>query len=192
MLAALGNRKANSRKRRLFACACYRHATSLLFEKRCMNAVMVSEQYVDGKASTEELSKALNEASALFPRRWPSSLPTAYYAEEARAVAAHASQNGVAERLYQARILRCLFGNPFRPVRINPEWLTPTVLSLAQAAYDHRSLPSGTLENERLAILADVLQDADCDNPDILNHLRQQQSQHVRGCWVIDLLLGKE
>ena len=96
----------------------------------------------------------------------------------------------MAEGQEQARLLHCIFGNPFHPVAINPAWLTPTVLALAQAAYDNRNLPSGTLDNERLAVLADALEDAGCDNADILKHLRQS-GEHVRGCWVVDLLLDK-
>jgi len=89
------------------------------------------------------------------------------------------------------RIVRDLFGNPFRPGAIAPSWLTPTVLALAQAAYHNRILPAGTLDNAQLAVLADALEDACCDNSDILNHLRQP-GVHVRGCWVVDRLLGKE
>lgn len=70
-------------------------------------------------------------------------------------------------------------------------WRTPTVLALAQAAYDNRSLPAGTLDNTRLGILSDGLEDACCDNSDLLNHLRQP-GQHWRGCWALDLVLGKE
>jgi hypothetical protein len=90
-----------------------------------------------------------------------------------------------------AGLVRDVMGNPFRPVALNPAWLTPSVLALAQAAYDNRILPAGTLEPARLAVLADAVEEAGCDNADILNHLRQP-GEHVRGCWVADLLLGKE
>jgi hypothetical protein len=96
-----------------------------------------------------------------------------------------------AERAGQVNLLRCIFGNPFRTVGIESRWLTTTVLALAKAAYDHRILPAGTLDNDRLAVLADALEDADCDNADILGHCRQA-GPHVRGCWLIDLLTGKE
>jgi hypothetical protein len=97
----------------------------------------------------------------------------------------------VAEREVQAALLRDVFGNPFRPVALNPAWRTPTVTALATAAYEERHLPAGTLDSDRLAILADALEDAGCENADILTHLRGP-GPHVRGCWVIDLLLGKE
>jgi hypothetical protein len=89
-----------------------------------------------------------------------------------------------------AQLLRCHFGNPFRPVFINADWLMPTVTSLAAAAYEVRSLPSAELDSARLAILADALEEAGCDSADILTHLRGP-GPHVRGCWVVDLLVGR-
>jgi hypothetical protein len=94
------------------------------------------------------------------------------------------------EQRPQASVLHDIFGNPFRPVLLDPAGRTPTVLALAEAAYDERSLPAGILDTDRLAVLADALEEAGCDNADILSHLRQP-GPHVRGCWVIDLLLGK-
>src|SRR5262249_38974215 len=88
-------------------------------------------------------------------------------------------------------ILRCTFANPFRPVTIDPAWLTPTVITLATAAYNERSLPSGELDPARPAVPADALEEAGCQDADILGHLRSP-GPHVRGCWVVDLLLGKE
>ena len=90
----------------------------------------------------------------------------------------------------QADIFRELFGNPFAPISIRPAWSTPTVTNLAQAAYEERALPSGKLDAARLAVLSDALEEAGCDNADILNHLRSS-GPHVRGCWAVDLLLGK-
>jgi hypothetical protein len=94
----------------------------------------------------------------------------------------------------QMAILRCIFGNPFGSVSISPSvltWNDAIVVRLAQTAYEERYLPEGTLDNVRLAILADALEEAGCTNADILNHCRQP-GEHVRGCWVIDLILGKE
>jgi hypothetical protein len=80
-------------------------------------------------------------------------------------------------------ILRDIFGNPFRPVSAEPSWLTSTVLQLAGGIYAGRAF-------DRLPILADALQDAGCDTTDILAHCRGP-GPHVRGCWVVDLVLGK-
>ena len=87
----------------------------------------------------------------------------------------------------QAHLLRDIFGNPFRPTTLNPAWLTwnqGTVVQIAQHIYDERKF-------EDLPILSDALIDAGCDNPDIIAHCRAP-CPHVRGCWVLDLLLGKE
>jgi hypothetical protein len=88
-------------------------------------------------------------------------------------------------------LLREIFGNPFRPPFLDHTWLSSTVAALAQASYDNRNLPEGTLEPERLTVLTDALEDAGCDNADILSHLRGP-GPHVRGCWAVDLLLGKK
>ena len=85
----------------------------------------------------------------------------------------------------QAEFIREVFGNPFRPVTVDPAWLTSDVRLLATGIYDEKAF-------DRLPILADALQDAGCDNDDILNHLRDTGATHVRGCWALDLVLGKE
>jgi hypothetical protein len=92
----------------------------------------------------------------------------------------------------QSDLLRCIFGNPFRPMVVEPAWRTwqgGTVLNLAQAAYEHRQLPSGLLDHARLAVLADALEEAGCGDADLLGHLRSG-GDHVRGCRVLDALLG--
>jgi hypothetical protein len=91
----------------------------------------------------------------------------------------------------QAALLREVFGNPFASVSINPGWLTPTVTSLANAAYEERSLPSGELDTVRLAVLADALEENGCQEAVILDHLRGP-GPHVRGCWAVDLLTARE
>jgi hypothetical protein len=80
-------------------------------------------------------------------------------------------------------ILRDIFTNAFRPIAVDPAWRTSNVTALAQSIYDDRAF-------ERLPILADALEDAGCDNAHILNHCRSG-GEHVRGCWVVDLILGK-
>jgi hypothetical protein len=88
------------------------------------------------------------------------------------------------EDLAQCALLRCIFGNPFRPAAVDSAWLTPGVVELARAIYDDRAF-------ERMPILADALEEAGCTNADILTHCRLP-GPHVRGCWVVDLVLGKE
>lgn len=82
-------------------------------------------------------------------------------------------------------LIRDIFGPlPFRPVTFDPAWRTATVTSLAQAIYDQRAF-------DRMTILADALEDAGCTSKEILEHCRSA-SEHVRGCWAVDLVLGKE
>ncbi|QEG31959.1 hypothetical protein GobsT_68070 [Gemmata obscuriglobus] len=100
---------------------------------------------------------------------------------------------------HQLRVIRDLFGPlPFRDITVPQAWLTSDVLALARGIYDEHAF-------ERMPILADALQEAGCDNDDILDHCRHEPffvggdapkhrsaaSGHVRGCWVIDLLLRR-
>jgi hypothetical protein len=87
-------------------------------------------------------------------------------------------------------LLRDLFGNPFRSAVLDPAWRAPDAVALAQAAYDERHLPAGTLDADRLAVLADALEEAGCSDRAMLAHLRGP-GPHVRGCWVVDLLLNR-
>jgi hypothetical protein len=91
-----------------------------------------------------------------------------------------------AERGEQCRLLRDIFGNPFRPPQVHPAWLTwngGTVGKLAEAVYAKRAF-------DGLPVLADALEEAGCTNADILNHLRGP-GPHGRGCWALDAVLGK-
>ena len=94
------------------------------------------------------------------------------------------------ERSIQTDLLRCIFGNPFQAMEFDPAWVTATVASLAHAAYDERLEPSYQLDHSRLAVLSDALEEAGCTDAAILDHLRSP-GPHVRGCWVIDSILGK-
>jgi len=100
-----------------------------------------------------------------------------------------------AEWAAQAGLLRDIFGPPpFRPSFIAPAvlaWNDGAVARLAQALYDQPQAPEGTLDPARLAVLADALLAAGCDDVDLWGHCCQP-GPHVRGCWAIDLILGKE
>jgi hypothetical protein len=103
------------------------------------------------------------------------------------------------EEAAQVALLRDVFGHfpvtypkwRWTPVPIDPVCRTPTVVALAQAAYELRALPSGELDLIRLGILADALEEAGCTDQPLLDHLRGP-GPHVRGCWALDLVLGKE
>jgi hypothetical protein len=96
----------------------------------------------------------------------------------------------VAERRRIRAVFTDIFGNPFRPITLDTACLMPQIIAIAQAACEHRDLPSGQLDPSRLAVLADALEDAGCDDADLLAHLRGP-GPHVRGCWALDLILGK-
>jgi acetyl esterase/lipase len=95
-------------------------------------------------------------------------------------------RGGVLHRATCASLLREIVGNPFRAVPLNPAWLAwgdGTVARLAQAIYDERGF-------EAMPALADALEEAGYDAPDLVGHCRQPGS-HYRGCWVVDALRGQ-
>jgi hypothetical protein len=188
--------KASDRKLRLFAVACCRQVWWQLTDEWSRRAAEVAERYADGKATWEDVRKADNES--LVARDAGPDEAAPWYSWDADAAANFASvqtcrfdahrESDVRDR---AGVLRDIFGNPFRPIVFDIAWRTPTVIALATAAYEERHLPAGTFDMQRLAILADALEDAGCTNDQLVAHLREP-SLHVRGCWVVDLLLGKE
>jgi len=187
MLTFLGG-KASDRKLRLFAVACCRPIFHLL-SKECRTVVMIAECWADGNASKREVAGV-----RLYAPYWAkdavrvAALATAN--RSAKTAALTASQFAVKAARYdknQTVRLRCIFGNPFRPLPLDPTWIAwndGTVSKIAQAIYDERAF-------DRMPILADALEDAGCTDRAILNHCRQP-GEHVRGCWLVDLLLGKE
>ena len=192
----------SGRKFRLFACACCRLYWHLLTDPRGQRAVEVAELYADELITEEERRKAEDEANRQPSLESPASAGT--MATASTWVAAHSSNDrwdmfGVARvclgctldlgqrpppaPTVQPEHLRCIFGNPFRPVTVDPSWLTSTAISLARQMYESRDFSA-------MPILADALQDAGCDHNDVLAHCRGP-GQHTRGCWVVDCLLGK-
>jgi hypothetical protein len=81
-------------------------------------------------------------------------------------------------------LIHDVFGNPFRPIAFDAAWRTDTVVSLAKHIYESRDFST-------MPILADALQDAGCNHADVLDHCRDPKGAHVRGCWVVDAVLGK-
>lgn len=194
--------RTDKRKLRLFSCACCRLIWNLLSDDRSKRGVEVSERYADGLASEEELEAAAIAAriardafqmpfwnqQAPYPGDAAFSAPVAAVAAvEAAAFKAVAETGEMDDRaiyLAQAKLIRDIFGNPFHPQTVDPSWLTTTVVGLATAIYDDRAFAC-------LPILADALEDAGCNNADVLQHCRGE-GPHVRGCWALDLILGKE
>jgi hypothetical protein len=206
--------RPSERKARLFVAAVCRRIWDLLEDGRSRGAVEVAERFADGLACARELEAAhaaagarnrelvawepLEEAASVAvdvccPTAADVAFKAAMNARQARSAVeqpdfSHCLWTGEEEA--QCALLRCLFGNPFRPVALVRAWLTPSVTTLANAAYQERALPSGPLDPHRLAVLADALEEAGCADADILGHLRGRHL-HVRGCWALDLVLGR-
>jgi hypothetical protein len=194
--------RISRRKVRLFAVACCRRIWHLLEDDRSRHAVLTSERYADGLVRRKELAESRKGALAIVADSVGT--PAAFAATSAARpvvapawvalLARHAVAGGEGvprgpdkERTAQAVILRDVIGNPFRPAPAVPATLLTRnggcLVSLAQSLYEERRF-------EDLPVLADALEEAGCTDPDILSHLRGP-GPHVRGCWVLDILLGK-
>jgi hypothetical protein len=181
--------KASVRKLRLFVCACSRSVWQHLHEE-CQRAVDVAERYADGVAKGSERAKTRNVLPELSPVR-NALARTKDYFQEARRGAWLLRLTLCGNATEQAAVLHDIIGNPFRSVALDTALVTTAVTSLAQVAYNERSLPNGELDRVRLAVLADALEEAGCAEQAILDHLRSP-GPHVRGCWPVDLVLAKE
>jgi hypothetical protein len=208
--------RASDRKLRLFAVACCRRIWDCLMDRRSCEAVEVSERYADGLARGEELAEAWGAARAAarvldhhpaWAAAWvadagdPSSRTSLESAKGAGPPGTAPWDVGKTtefrdERAAQASLLRDLFG-PL-PFRLLPplapsllDWNGGLVLHLALSAYECRAEPGGHLDPARLAVLCDALLDAGLPpDAEILQHLRGP-GPHWRGCWPLDLLLGR-
>jgi hypothetical protein len=199
MVAFLEN-TGSDRKLRLFAVACCRRSWDTLTDKiwdtltieRLRRAVEVGEQYADGLVNDQTRSAAWDvvqkmQEDAIDRQEWERAawilrIHCPVYDFMNRSV----RYAPVGDWGLKCQLLRDIFGNPFRPASIDPTVLTwngGTVPKLAQAIYNDRRFSD-------LPILADALEEAGCDNADILAHCRSE-GPHVRGCWVVDLILGK-
>jgi hypothetical protein len=201
----------SDRKLRLFAVACCRSIWEQMTDQRSRSAVEVAERYADGLASLQEEESAAEAAhSAAFERgTWFESNSQVACRAAFDAVVRPIRDNGEpcacvldagfaavhltdpSDKSRYCELLRDILGNPFLPITLDPARQTSTVVALAHAAYENRTMPAGTLEPARLAVLADALEDAGCTDAEILDHLRGP-GPHVRGCWVVDLLLDKK
>jgi hypothetical protein len=199
----------HQRRLRLFSCGVCRHYQHLITHERVRKALDRAERFAEGELSdatmekwhlevrkiTEEPTrKRLPEEGINRAVQW-ACLPSRYggYPESWSALVwqfRHVQKDEVrAEEveLVARTMLGDIYGHRFRPCSIEPGWLAwngGTVPKFAQGIYEERAF-------DRLPILADALEDAGCVDGDILNHCRGP-GPHVRGCWVIDLILGKQ
>lgn len=178
--------QASTRRLRLFAIACRR--SRFMWSRRSKSQrreIYHLERSIDEAAGPRtSFAEAYEEAerAAGIALSWSGRPRDDRECSEEDAKRANARYDK--ELAYQRRVLHCIFGNPFRHVTLDPVWLTGSVVNLAQGIYDERAF-------DRMPILADALEDAGCHNQDILQHCRAG-GEHVIGCWVVDLLLGKE
>jgi hypothetical protein len=195
---------ASERKKRLFGCACCYRAWHLLSDPKSKTAVCVAECFADGVSSAESLATAYRAAESVVSN-FRGEISTSHEWHGAMQACcdvasdpyrAYSIWRDIANTLLRAGakwhaelagicdLLRDMFGYPFRPVTVDSAWLTSDVLALARGIYDEKAF-------DRMPILADALQDAGCDSEEVLNHCRGP-GPHVRGCWVVDLVLGKQ
>jgi hypothetical protein len=204
--------KASDRKLRLFAVACCGRSCDCLPKKWRGKTVGVAEREADGVASQDALVLAEREARAAMPsfdrpveqvalagaigvvmaKATDAARVACDWAGKLRLVLAYEQQPPTVRKRkvlagWDAEavvLLRCLFGNPFRPVAFDPAWRTPDVLRLAESIYAQRAF-------DRLPVLADLLEEAGATDAQLLAHLRGA-GPHYRGCFALDAVLGKE
>jgi hypothetical protein len=202
------------RKFRLLGCYSLRRLQPLALNDLFGRALDIAELVFDGETPLADLRAAVGRAQegyaewrsdledpgALLAQDLDSLLADHPYAAASRGIASATLQHPARIRAFNrgevlgsqgeiessaelAQLVRELFGNPFRPVAFDPEWRTSNVVSLAKSMYEARDFSA-------MPILSDALQDAGCEQADILDHCRGP-GPHVRGCWVVDLVLGK-
>jgi hypothetical protein len=177
------NDSLSTRKRRLFLVACCRRSWRRLNDRRSRLAVEMAEQYADNTLSSTELQAAHEAANNAYLNAFLIDDGAAWLAVAASALRPDTSTHGVGGH---ADLLRHVVGNPFRPVVVDPGWLRwnqGVVVQLASAIYEQRL-------TREMFLLADALEDAGCTDAAILTHCRAG-GDHPRGCWLLDLLLGK-
>jgi hypothetical protein len=219
MLRALtGKRKLTPRKQRLFCVGCCRQILDAM-EEVCRRAVEMAERYADGEATLEEMTAARDAGmrrnrsrfdihgfiramkspekaaqTGMARRCWEATEATTRPRAPVPGKVIQAvgisqifletqGSFGFKDSPALAGVLRDVAGNPFRPPTFDPVWRTANVAGLAGTIYQQRTF-------DRMPILGDALEEAGCTDPAMLAHCREA-GPHVRGCWVLDLLLGK-
>jgi hypothetical protein len=207
LIESVGHRVWDERRGLLFAVECCRRLP-VIPDARLHGVIEKLERVADELATENELYEATRTAYDVveWEARHDMSSSRYHAAEVVLAAASYPTEEYTAisafvecaeadcgpgdgtirRRLYEAfaGLVREMVGNPFRSVTFNPDWRTTDVMLLAQRIYESREFGA-------MPILADALQDAGCDSDDILDHMRDTTAPHVRGCWALDLVLGK-
>ena len=193
----------SDRKLRLFCIACCRQNWDQFTDPRERRILHVAERMTEGTATEADCAAAQDLWLEVYDEKedeFASYVPVTVISPGIDAVDASECARSMAcgpiysdggfegledELQYeQAAFLRDIIGNPVRPVTFNPHWRTADTVGLARGIYEDRVF-------DRLPLLADALMDAGCDEDQLLAHCRSE-GPHVRGCWVVDLILGKD
>ena len=200
MIFSIPKPLATHRKFRLFMAACCRVALHR-HRPEVLEAIDLAEQFADGRVSMTELIQmwgqfreirtSLPIVRLLCPDLTQMSDTAEQFCRQSggwvigpNLIDPEGHKRHVVRLQQRNGLLRCIFGNPFRPVAFDPLWRTETAVALAAGIYADRAF-------DRLPILADALEEAGCDHADVLTHCRGPRP-HARGCWVVDAVLGKE
>ena len=214
--------KVSDRRLRLFVAGCCRRVWEHLTDPKARKALELVERAADGSDIRMKLGRAavaLGEIMYLLERRhgefgyvydyqWfpteavlslldprePGRLaPTTRIGSvpylitrfvRETSISEYRERDEMAEETALSNLLRDVCGNPFQSVSMDPSWQSSIAVALARSIYEDQAF-------DRLPILADALEDAGCDEPAVLAHCRSD-SPHVRGCWAVDRVLGKE
>ncbi len=207
------------RKHRLFAVACCRQVAYLLHDETLQAAIEIAERFAD-QACTEaeraecerrvqrvfqelkELDPGTNSivmrGDFVYPETYAAEMMTHCLSPDAKSAATYVPFSAAsafagtpdeddfqfeAAFATQADLVRCIFENPTQPINFDSRWRTSVALSLAREMYEERDF-------RRLPLLADALIAAGCNDERVVSHCKFA-GLHVRGCWVLDLVLGK-
>jgi hypothetical protein len=183
--------RPTARKAMLFAFACSRSCWPCIRSEKARLLVGYFEEAADDFAQIEKVNSIINDVLHEFEATNDPATAVTLTHSLMPAVDAVLAVPGVNPTAV-CDLVREIFGNPFRPARIEPDWLAfkgGLVPTLARAAYEER-MPGGELDPDRFQVLADALEEAGCCLQHLLAHLRSD-GPHYLGCWALDAVLGK-
>lgn len=190
--------RPSDRKFRLIACAGVRLLSGRMNEPVVQEVVELTERFADARTNADRrlIKHARQRAKQDYVAdrlrgNQPHNIHAAYFILDSLLMVSAAAAacetkdriDNIHPNLSYSQIIRDIVGNPFRHVTFAPVWRAETAVSLATGIYAERAF-------DRMPILADALEEAGCNNADVLSHCRGP-GPHARGCWVVDGVLGK-
>jgi hypothetical protein len=169
--------RTTDRKLRLWACAAtaHRYAQS----EAALAVVALVEAWADGEYPAQLKSHGIDGICS--KSAWEAAYEGALRPLERLPTSDRKRQSTE----FQRAAIHEIFGNPFRPVTVEPAWRTPDVMRLAHDLYAEKAF-------DRMPILADALEEAGCASLGVLEHCRDSRLVHLRGCWAVDLVLARQ